>query len=202
MTDTKLKTGYVSANGVVITPVGRGSFVNVHTPQVNKQDPAKGKSFNATLLFDKDADLTILKQEAQKALVAKFGEAKMKDQAFISKLKTPFRDQGDFDYEGYTKGLKFIRATAKEEYKPGVVDANNNDLLEPRELYSGAYMRFGVVPFAYDTAGNKGVSFGLRMVQKIRDGEPLGGAGQSNPSDNFEPVGEVAVGATAGSVFD
>jgi hypothetical protein len=65
------------------------------------------------------------------------------------------------------------------------------------EVYSGAWYRAQVRAFAYENAGNKGVSFGLQNVQKLRDDDPLG-SGRIPASKAFEPV-DVPAGATGGS---
>lgn len=198
MTDV-MKTGYISESGKIITPLARASFVYLFSPQ-KSMEVGKEATYGITLLFPADADLSILKTKAHEALVEKFGAAKVADPDFVAKLRTPFRDQGEFDYDGYVKGSKFIRASAKLEYKPAVVDAQNNDIIESRQLYSGCYVRAALVPFAYEAKGNKGVSFGLRFVQKIRDGEPLGGGG-GDPSKDFQPVGDAGGAKSAGGIF-
>jgi hypothetical protein len=97
----------------------------------------------------------------------------------------------------------FITFKATEKYKPGVVDANVKDIIEPREFYSGCYARASVRAYVYDNKGNRGVGFGLNNVQKLRDGEPLGGSGgPARPSDEFQAVAEVGGSTGAASVFD
>jgi hypothetical protein len=45
------------------------------------------------------------------------------------------------------------------------------------ELRSDYYGRASVTFFAFNTNGNRGIACGLNGLQKIRDGEPLGGRG-------------------------
>lgn len=72
--------------------------------------------------------------------------------------------------------------------KPDVVDISNiNVPLAPQDIYSGMYARVTVRAFAYNTRGNKGVSFGLGNVLKIRDGEPLSGG--ATASTDFAGIG-------------
>ena len=42
-------------------------------------------------------------------------------------------------------------------------------------LYSGVYGRASINLYAFNSNGNKGIACGLNNLQKIRDGEPLGG---------------------------
>ena len=43
------------------------------------------------------------------------------------------------------------------------------------EMYPGVIVRASVTAFAFDTDGNKGVSFGLNNLQKVRNGERIDG---------------------------
>ena len=177
----------------VITPEFRVSFANVFRPAKPMQAGAEAK-YGLTMLFPKGADLSALKKAAQDAVVEKWGA----DQAKWPKnLRNPFRDQGERDYEGFEEGAVFINATSKQ--RPGLVDAKVQDIIEEHQFYSGCYARASVRAFAYDQAGNRGVAFGLQNVQKLRDGDPLGG--RSRPSDDFEPVADAAASQPASSIF-
>lgn len=100
-------------------------------------------------------------------------------------LKTPLRD-GDVerpDDEAYA-GCYFFNASSKN--KPGIVDENVQPILDQSEVYSGCYARVSVNFYAYNANGNKGIAAGLGNIQKIKDGEPLGGA--TRAEDDFEAV--------------
>ena len=55
-------------------------------------------------------------------------------------------------------------------------------------MYSGVYARVSINFYAFNTNGNKGVACGLGNIQKVRDGEPLGG--KTNAADEFEATSE------------
>ena len=55
------------------------------------------------------------------------------------------------------------------------MDANIQSILQQSDVYSGMYGRVSVTFFAYSNSGKKGIGCGLNAVQKLRDGEPLGG---------------------------
>ena len=57
----------------------------------------------------------------------------------------------------------------------GIVDADRQPILERSEVYSGVYGRASINFYAFNSNGNKGIACGLNNLQKIRDGEPLGG---------------------------
>lgn len=200
MTD-EMKTCTLLPSGTIRTPAARASFVYLLKPQEpNARNQLKAPKHSITLLFPKDADLTLLQKMALDAARAKFG-AKMDDPEFVKRLRNPFRDQGEKSFDGYVAGCKFIIATSDAAHRPLVVDQMKADITEERMIYPGCWVRATVNAFAYDTAGNRGVSFGIQGVQKVRDDEPLGGTIAS--ADDFEAVEGTGpnLGGAAGAVF-
>lgn len=65
--------------------------------------------------------------------------------------------------------------TASSKNPVSMVDANMNPIVQKGELYSGCYARVCISLFPYNTAGKRGIGIGLEAVQKLRDGDPLGG---------------------------
>ena len=99
-------------------------------------------------------------------------------------LKMAFRD-GDTDREDDPAYANCYFLNANSAQKPGLVDAEVKPILDPFEVYSGCYGRASINVFAYNhKAGGKGIGFGLNNIQKLRDGEPLGGA-RSKAEDDF-----------------
>jgi hypothetical protein len=47
--------------------------------------------------------------------------------------------------------------------------------MDRSEVYSGCYGRVSLSFYAFNTNGNRGIACGLNNLQKLRDGEPLGG---------------------------
>ncbi|WP_295089908.1 DUF2815 family protein [uncultured Ruminococcus sp.] len=56
-----------------------------------------------------------------------------------------------------------------------VVDSAQNPIINTTEVYSGCYARVCVSLFAYSNSGKRGIGCGLEAVQKLEDGDPLGG---------------------------
>lgn len=167
-------------NTKVLTSEFRVSFPFVIKPQ-KAMEQGKPDKFALTMLFPKGADLTKLKAAVKAAATDMWGADNAK---WPKNLRSPFRDQGEKEFEGYEAGATFITATSNQ--RPGLVDGKMNDILEEKDFYPGCYARATVRAFAYDKNGNKGVSFGLQNVQKTRDGDPLGG--RTRPEDDFEPI--------------
>lgn len=65
--------------------------------------------------------------------------------------------------------------TANSTNPVPLIDEAQNPIIQPSEIYSGCYARVCVSLFAYSNTGKRGIGVGLEAVQKLRDGEPLGG---------------------------
>ena len=77
------------------------------------------------------------------------------------------------------KGHWVFTASAKTDYPPEIVDKMVNPIMNQSEVYSGMYGRVNVTFFPYAFGGKKGIGCSLKSVQKLRDGEPLGGSAPS-----------------------
>lgn len=145
------------------------------------------EKYSVSVLIPK-ADLETLKkieQAIDNAIeegIVKFG-GKIPNKAAI---KLPLRD-GDIerDDEAY-QGHYFINANSIT--KPQIVDQNVQPILDQSEVYSGCYARVSLNFYAFNSNGNKGIACGLGNIQKIRDGEPLGG--RSSASDDFTTLND------------
>lgn len=189
----------------VITPEFRVSYPNVF--QARKNELSGKDEFSLTAMFPKTADLSALKRAAEAVLVEKLGADKSK---WPANMRNPFRKNSEKykNVDGKTvapQGMEDpdgIFINIKAQQKPGVVDQNVQPIIEPREFYAGCYAIASVRPYFYDQKGNKGVAFGLNNIQKVRDGEPLGGV--SRPEDDFKPAAGGGASPTTGaaSVFD
>lgn len=102
-------------------------------------------------------------------------------------LKTPLRDGDEErpDDEAYVNSY-FLNASSKN--RPGVVDQNVHDIIDATEVYSGCFGRLTLNFYPFSASGNKGVAAGLGNVQKLEDGEPLGGF--TRAEDDFDSIEE------------
>lgn len=169
---TKVKTGLT-----------RWSYCNVWEPKaVNDGKP----KYSVSVIIPKSDTKTI--EAIEKAIQAAYdeGQAKLKGNGksvpSLSVLKTPLRD-GDLerpDDEAY-KDSYFVNANSTTA--PGIVDADLQPILDHSEVYSGVYGRVSMNFYAYNTGSAKGIACGLNNLQKLKDGEPLGG--KSRAEDDF-----------------
>ena len=188
----------------VLTPAFRVSYPNVF--KAKRNDFSGNDEFSVMALFDKGEDLSKLKEAAQKATTDKWGADKSK---WPTNLKIPFRDQAEKAKDvngkrilpaGHEEGAFFMNL--KSNQRPGVVDQNVEDIIDESIFYAGCYARASVDAYAYDVKGNRGVSFGLGNIQKVKEGEPLGN--RSKPEQDFAPVTVESSGSeatTSGDLF-
>ena len=153
----------------------RWSYCNVwEAKAINGGTP----KFSVSLLIPKTDTVTVKKIKAAIQAAYREGEAKLKGNGKtvppLTAIKTPLRD-GDAerpDDPAYA-GHYFLNANSATA--PGIVDADCQPILTRSEVYSGVYGRASISFFAFNSSGNRGVACGLNNLQKIRDGEPLGG---------------------------
>ena len=160
---------------VITGPNTRWSYANVWEPKsINGGTP----KFSVSLIIPKSDTKTVAKIKAAIEAAYHEGESKLKGNGKtvppLAALKTPLRD-GDAerpDDEAYANSY-FINANATTA--PGIVDVDRNPILTRSEVYSGVYGRASISFYAFNSNGNKGIACGLNNLQKVRDGEPLGG---------------------------
>ena len=157
----------------------RLSYVNVFKPYSNNPDlPPK---YSTTILLPK-SDLNskqrldaAIQAAAQKGLNEKWNGVMppvvanpIHDGDGVKQDGTPFGDE--------CKGCWVFTASANADRQPQIVDQNVQPILNQSEIYSGVYANVAINVFPYLHTGKKGVGFGLTHIQKVRDGEVLGGA--------------------------
>ena len=166
----------------IMSPEFRVSYPNLFKPSAFSEE--QEKKFNVQMLFPKEnkAALKPLMDLVAEVIAAKWG-----DKASSMNIKKPWKD-GDVDKIGKPEyeGMIYANATSKADRRPVVVDENCQPILDESELYGGCWCRAMLTCYAYDKVGNRGVSFGLQSLQKVRDDEHFGSAGGS--ASDFEPV--------------
>ncbi|MBS4031640.1 MAG: DUF2815 family protein [Clostridiales bacterium] len=168
---------------VITGPDTRWSYANIwEAKSINGGTP----KFSVSLIIPKSDTRTLAKIKAAIEAAYHEGEARLKGNGKsvppLSTIKTPLRD-GDTerpDDPAYTNSY-FINANSATA--PGIVDADRNVIITRSEVYSGVYGRASINFYAFNSNGNRGIACGLNNLQKIRDGEPLGG--KSKAEDDF-----------------
>ena len=166
-------------NTKVVTGIVRLSYANVWEPtSINGSNP----KYSVSLIIPKSDTKTISAINAAIDAAIKEGTPKFGGKTpNKAALKLPLRD-GDLerDDEAY-KNAYFLNANSTTA--PQIVDRAVNPILDRSEVYSGCYARVSINFYAFNSNGNRGIACGLGNIQKIRDGEPLGG--KSSAADDF-----------------
>lgn len=160
---------------VITGPNTRLSYANVWEPKAINGGKLK---YSVSLIIRKNDKVTVNKIKTAIQAAYEEGQTKLKGNGKsippLAAIKTPLRD-GDIerpDDKDYA-GCYFINASS--DTAPGIVDADRQPIIERSEVYSGVYGRASINFYAFNVNGNKGIACGLNNLQKIRDGEPLGG---------------------------
>lgn len=165
-------------NTKVIVPC-RFSYLHCWEPDsVNGGDP----KYSVSAIISKSDTKTVnaIKaaiEQAKKDSVSKWGGK------VPANLKLPLRD-GDIDRpddEAYA-GCYFFNANSRQA--PQVVDSKVQPILDQSEVYSGCYGKISVTFYGYNSNGNRGIAAGLGNIQKLKDGESLGG--RTSAADDFQ----------------
>lgn len=168
---------------VITGPKTRWSYANVWQPKsINGGTP----KYSVSLIIPKSDTVTVNKIKSAIQAAYEEGESKLKGNGksvpSLKAIKTPLRD-GDLerpDDEAY-KNSYFVNANSTTA--PGIVDADRQPIIDTSEVYSGVYGRASINFYAFNSNGNKGIACGLNNLQKISNGEPLGG--RSRAEDDF-----------------
>mgnify|MGYP002769815507 CR=1 FL=1 len=159
----------------VTTGKVRFSYVNIFEPKAQDNGVEK---YSVTLLIPK-AD-TVTMKKIKSAIDAAKKVYSEKHNGKSAPGKTTIHD-GDGvrpsdgeEFGAECKGHYVMTVSSKN--KPLIVYPDKSLITEPTEVYSGCYGKAIINFFAYETAGNRGISAGLNGIMKLEDGEPLGGA--------------------------
>ena len=160
---------------VITGPDTRWSYANVwEAKSINGGTP----KFSVSLIIPKSDTKTVAKIKAAIEAAYNDGESKLKGSGKsvppMAAIKTPLRD-GDSERPDDPAYANAYFINANSATSPGVVDADRNPILTRSEVYSGVYGRASISFYAFNSNGNKGIACGLNNLQKVRDGEPLGG---------------------------
>lgn len=173
---------------VITGPETRWSYANVwDAKSINGGAP----KFSVSLIIPKSDTKTVEKIKAAIQAAYEEGQSKLKGNGksvpALSVIKTPLRD-GDTERTDDPAYAECYFINANSSAAPGIVDADCQPILDRSEVYSGVYGRASISLYAFNSNGNRGIACGLNNLQKIKDGEPLGG--KSRAEDDFATEAE------------
>lgn len=179
---------YTNPTKVITGPKTRWSYANVWEPKsINGGKP----KYSVSLIIPKSDKATVTRVKEAIQAAYEEGESKLKGNGKVvpalSVIKNPLRD-GDLERPGDAAYADSYFINANSATAPGLVDANCDHIIDRSEVYSGVYGRTSINFYAFNSNGNKGIAYGLNDLQKIADGEPLGG--KSRAEDDFATVSD------------
>lgn len=173
----------------VVTDTCRLSYVHVWKPQQMTENgqPKGDPKYSVSIIIPKSNTEMIAKIQAGIEAAIKQGITDKWNGKKPPKLKLPLRDGDEErpDNPEY-KDSMFIQASSKT--KPGIVGRDKKAITEETEIYSGIYGKVSMNLYPFNVAGSKGIGAGLNHIQKVKDGEPLGGRGSAD--EDFEEIEE------------
>ncbi|MCO8291288.1 DUF2815 family protein [Tetragenococcus halophilus] len=160
----------------VVTNKVRLSFAHVLEPHAFEGQEPK---YSTMVLIPKSDEETL--NSIKSAIKTAYEDAKSDKLKGVkpNNLKTTLRDGDDeFDTEGQPefKDTMFINVSSKTA--PQIVKRESGNMIkttDPDDVYSGVYAMVSMNFYAYNTAGNKGVSAGLNNILTTGKGDFLGG---------------------------
>lgn len=175
MTNTRVVTGKV-----------RLSYVHIDKPYAANE--GQEPKYNVTILIPKGDKKTLDNIAAAQTAARDHFRSRNPQISFPDHPKTTLYDgdgqrPGGDDFGPECRGCMVMTVSSKDA--PVVVDRDRNDIIRLTDVYSGCYARVDMNFFAYANSGNKGISAGLLGIQKLADGEPLGG-GERGSADAFD----------------
>jgi septum formation topological specificity factor MinE len=166
-----------------LTPYGVLHYPYIFTPRREEntgQEPRYAVMLAIPEKFQKSGSdlMKALQEEVIKVAKSYFGDA-----VNLKKLSLPFRKGEDVEVAGVNESD--IILSPRSKYKPGIVDATRQDILDPDDVWPGQIGRLIVRPFGYDVSGKKGVGLALQHVQVlVKDMPRLDG--RKSASEAFE----------------
>lgn len=181
-------------------------MANVRTPQFRlsypqlfekKTNSLNGKEeYTAQALFPKGTDFSELEKAMVEAATTKFGADKSKwpklERFWKPMVQKPNKETGKLEWpKGQSEGGFIINLRSDEEIKR--VDGKKDPITDPIEFYAGCYCKAFINVFGYEVKKDKavikrGVTCKLLAIQKVGEGDSLGGRQPVDIDSAFEQI--------------
>ncbi len=174
---------------VFVTPFAVLSFAQLLEAKPFPTKPDGPKHFKADFIFDSEAafaekdkrGLTML-QAVKNAIIDQWGAEKAKRiwptvKADVFRIGNDNENKDGEVYGGYADKV-YVSAKTGEKFPPFVVLNDGKTRAKEGDIYNGLIVRAQLAVIPYDFANKESVSLRLIGVQKVRDGERLGGGPQ------------------------
>lgn len=162
----------------VLTPPFKVSWPNVFEPKA--WEDGQQPKYSVTMLFKNKDDLKELQRAEKNALKHHFGADPKR---WPKEYNRPFRSGNpEFPVE---KGMIVVKASST--FAPQVLDQRKNQIRkEDDTFYAGCMARATLVANYWKSPLGQGVNFYLQNLQKVGDGDRIGGG--PSAQDQFDEV--------------
>lgn len=170
------------------------SFPHVFEMHKNEMYPDSKPEASISLLVPKgDPFAKAVMEMIHTRMAERYGKNKDK---WPEDWKKPISD-GDKKSDKYPEmaGCYVVKMSSKRDL-PLVLDAAKKEIMDAREIYPGCVVRVKFDSFASKKFHS--IGFGLKLVQKIADAEPFGGASAPENADDLDDLDLPAAKSNAG----
>lgn len=152
----------------------------------------KSEKYSTQLIIDKSDKDTLAKISAAIKAAKEVGKSKLANSKGFTptNIKMPLHD-GNGERPGIPEYEDKVYFNCTSKQKPLLANRRGGAITEQGEIYSGCYARVLVNFSAFSMGGNSGITAYLQAVQKVRDGEHLGGS--TVTMNDFEDLGDEEV---------
>lgn len=155
----------------------RLSYVHLNQPHSSAPDGSNPK-YGVTILLPKSDVATKARLDTAYQAAVNAGVGAKWNGVMPPKIESPIYDGDGVRPNGEPFGAECKGHwvfTAGNKNPVPIVDIGQNPVVNAGDIYSGMYARVCVSFYAYNFSGKRGIGCGLEAVQKLEDGEPLGG---------------------------
>ena len=146
----------------MITPIGTLSYPALFTP--DRYEGTGPERYKCEIIFDRDdADLTEINKALVDAVQKRWPDPASRPSGIMDRW--PIKTSGE--------GVKSLRAATR--HRPRVFDTSMNEITDEGLMYAGCVVRLAGFVHTYGS----GVTFILKEVLRVADGEPLTGEYES-----------------------
>lgn len=158
-----------NTDGTIITSAVTLSFPHLFAPNTQGEFPSN--KYECQLLIDKDrdAELYALLSDEIRACLKRGEEEEWKGKKPTEMMYPIAPDK----YAKDTSSAMVLKC--KTQFKPKLIDVFGRDIKDEEALYGGALVRCEIRFFPWIKGIRGGVSCSVNMVQKLADGDKIGG---------------------------
>ena len=163
------------AEGQVFVPNARLGYPKLYVAKAMEKDPTSNPRFGCQIYFPKSDEATKAKLDVEVAKLVKVNLKGVKPKSKDFCVKDGDGEDGD----EHTKGCWIISANrAESQGRPQVIDRKRKaiDSSESATMYAGCVCNFLIAVYVPKKGNTNQICAVLEVVQRVKDGEPLGAA--------------------------